>query len=136
VEGRGREVFVIGSYARRLHPWVAGVFALGVLLQAFLAGAAMPQLGGNGDFATHREVGYTVMGLIALVLLVVAGLGRADRVQIWGSIAVFVLYIVQTLLPPLRGSSPILAALHPANAIVLFGVAAWLFGRGLRASTS
>jgi len=136
VADRGREVFVIGSYARRLHPWVAGIFALGVLLQAFLAGAALPQLGGNGDFASHREVGYTLMGIVALVLVIVAGLSRADRAQIWGSIAVFVLYIVQTILPPLRSSSPILAALHPVNAIILFVIAAWLFGRGFRARTA
>lgn len=132
MEDRGREVFVIGSYARRLHPWVAGLFALGVLLQAFLAGAALPNLGGSGDFSAHVAVGYTAMGIIALVVLILAGLGRADRVQIWGSVALFVLYIVQTLLPPLRGSAPILAALHPVNAIVLFVLAGWMTVRELR----
>jgi len=125
---------MVGSYARRLHPWAAGLFALGVLLQAFLAGAALPNLGGQGDFAVHREVGYTAMGIVALVVLILAGLGRADRVQVWGSVALFVLYVVQTLLPPLRGSAPVLAALHPVNAIVLFVLAAWLMARSVRAT--
>jgi len=125
---------MVGSFARRLHPWAAGLFALGVLLQAFLAGAALQNLGGSGDFALHREIGYTAMGIVALIVLVLAGLGRADRVQIWGSVALFVLYVVQTLLPPLRSSAPILAALHPVNAIVLFGLAAWLFLRGVRSA--
>ena len=42
---------MIRTTAARIHPWLAGLFALGVLLQAFLAGAALPQLGGSGDFA-------------------------------------------------------------------------------------
>jgi sulfite exporter TauE/SafE len=123
---------MVGSTARRLHPWLAGLFALGVLLQAYLAGAALPQLGGNGDFAAHASVGYDVMGILAVAILIVAGLGRADRAQIWGSIALFVDYVVQTLLPAMVGSSPAAAALHPANAIILFGIAAWLFVRGVR----
>jgi len=127
---------MIGSWARRLHPWLSGLFALGVLLQAFLAGAAMAQLGGSDDFAAHREFGYTGMGILALLILIAAGLGRADRVQIWGSVALFVDYVIQTLLPNFRESSPLVAALHPVNAILLFGLAAWLFVRGLRANRS
>ena len=123
---------MVGSTARRVHPWLVGLFALGVLLQAFLAGAALPQLGGSGSFATHLEVGYTAMGILALLVLIAAGLGRADRQQIWGSVALFVLYVVQTLLPTFKGSTPFLAALHPLNALVLFALAAWLFYRGVR----
>jgi uncharacterized protein DUF6220 len=127
---------MIGSAARRLHPWLSGLFALGVLLQAFLAGAAMAQLGGSGDFAAHRELGYTGMGILALLVLIAAGLGRANRVQVWGSVALFVDYIVQTMLPNFRESSPVVAALHPVNAILLFGLATWMFARELRANRS
>jgi len=124
---------MVRSTAARIHPWLAGLFALGVLLQAFLAGAALPQLGGSGDFATHRDVGYTAMGILALIVLIAGGIGRANRLQIWGSIALFVLYVVQTLLPPLAGSQPMLAALHPANALILFALSAWMFVQGRRA---
>ena len=127
---------MVRSTAQRLHPWLAGIFALGVLLQAFLAGAALPQLGGSGTFATHIEVGYTWMGIAALLVVLAAGLGRTDMRQVWGSVALFVLYIVQTLLPAFRGSTPLLAALHPLNAVVLFGVAGWLFLRGFRSTPS
>ena len=123
---------MVGSNARRVYPWLAGLFALGVIVQAILAGAALPQLGGSGDFETHENVGYTVMGILALALLIAAGLGRGSSTMIWGSVAVFVLYIVQTLLPTFSGSAPILAALHPANAIVLFGLSAWLALREAR----
>ncbi len=125
---------MIGRWARRLHPWLSGLFALGVLLQAFLAGAALVELGGSGDFGGHIEMGYTGMGILALLVLIAAGLGRADRAQIWGSIALFADYVVQTLLPTLRASSPVAAALHPVNAILLFALAAWLFFRGIRAA--
>jgi hypothetical protein len=120
------------SWARRVHPWLAGLFALGVLVQGYLAGAALPQLGGTGDFGAHREVGFTVMGIIALLVLIAGGLGRGGRLAIWGSVAIFVLYIVQASLPGMAGSSPAIAALHPANAILLFGLSAWIFLRGLR----
>ena len=127
---------MVGSGARRVQPWLAGLFALGVLVQAFLAGAALPQLGGNGDFESHRSVGYTVMGILALAVLIAGGLARSGPVATWGSVAVFVLYIVQTLLPTFSGSTPILAALHPVNAVVLFGIAAWMFIRGIRPATA
>ena len=123
---------MVVSWARRVHPWLAGIFALGVIVQGYLAGSALPQLGGSGDFAAHREVGYTVMGIIALLVLIAGGIGRGGPLAIWGSVAIFVLYIVQTLLPSMAGSSPVIAALHPANAIVLFGLSAWVFLRGVR----
>ena len=124
---------MIRSTAARIHPWLAGLFALGVLLQAFLAGAALPQLGGSGDFATHRDIGYTALGILALAILIVGGIARSNRVQTWGSVGLFVLYVVQTLLPGLAGSQPALAALHPANAVLLFGLAVWMFAQGRRA---
>jgi hypothetical protein len=127
---------MVRTYAQRLHPWLAGLFALGVLVQAFLAGAALPELGGGGDFGAHRDLGYTGIGILALLVLIVGGLGRASRLQIWGSIGLFALYIVQTLLPTLAGSSPTLAALHPANAILLFALAAWMFVAERRAATT
>ena len=127
---------MIRTTAARVHPWLAGLFALGVLLQAFLAGAALPQLGGSGDFATHRDVGYTAMGILALVVLIVAGISRATRLQIWGSIGLFVLYVVQTVLPTMAGSQPTLAALHPVNAVLLFGLAAWMFVQERRGTTT
>jgi hypothetical protein len=36
-----------------------------------------------------------------------------------------VLYIVQTMLPYAKTSAPWIAALHPVNALFLFGIATW-----------
>ena len=127
---------MIRTTAARIHPWLAGLFALGVLLQAFLAGAALRELGGSGDFGAHRDVGYTAMGILALALLIVGGIARSSRLVIWGSIGVFVLYVIQTVLPTLAGSQPTLAALHPLNAVLLFGLAAWMFVQERRSTAT
>ena len=60
---------MITTGARWVHIGAAWLFVAGVLLQGYLAGAALAQLGGSGDFGTHIAVGYTVMGLLALAVL-------------------------------------------------------------------
>jgi len=105
-----------GRWAHLVFAWL---FVLGVLLQAYLAGAALAQLGGTGDFGTHISFGYSVMGLLALGVLVTALVGRAPRREVGLSVALFILYVVQTALPNARTSAPWIAALHPANAMIL-----------------
>ena len=59
------------------------------------------------------------MGLLALAVVITALVGRLPRPQVGLSVAVFILYIVQTGLPAARASAPWIAALHPANAMLL-----------------
>jgi hypothetical protein len=113
----------MNSGLRWLHAVAAWVFVAGIVIQVFLAGAAITNLGGSGDFGTHIEFGYTVLGLLSLAVLLtslVAGLGRR---QMGLGLGVLVLYIVQTILPSFRSSTPAIAALHPVNALLLFGFA-------------
>jgi hypothetical protein len=117
--------------ARRAHVWAAWLFAGGVLVQGYLAGAALAQLGGSGDFSTHLAVGYTI-GILALAVLVLALAGRFPRGQVGWSVLLVLLYIVQTSLPFLRSDSPAIAALHPANAMVLLVLAVVVAVRGRR----
>jgi hypothetical protein len=119
------------AFGRWAHMATAALFAAGVVLQAFLAGVGLTQLGGSGDFSTHIAVGYSLMALLALAVLVFAIVGRVPRRQVAWSIGLIVLYVVQTSLPFARDSSPVIAALHPANAMVLLLVAvgiAWRAG--------
>ena len=111
------------AIARWAHLVSAWLFAAGVLLQGYLAGAALAQLGGNGDFEMHVGIGYSLMGLLALAVLLFALLGRMPRAHVGWSGLLFILYIVQTALPLLRSSSPAIAALHPANAMVMLVLA-------------
>jgi hypothetical protein len=115
----------MASVLRQVHAWVAWLFVASIVVQVFLAGAAIANLGGSGNFDAHAGFGYEVVGILALALLVTAIVARAGRRNIGIAVGLFVLYIVQTILPNLRDSMPSLAALHPLNAMVLFVLGIW-----------
>jgi hypothetical protein len=113
--------------ARQIHALVAWLLVASILVQVWLAGAAIPQLGGNGNFETHRNVGYAI-GLITLALFLTAlpsGLGRRRILQ---SLGILGLYIVQSSLPYMGTNA--IEALHPVNAIVMF-VVSLLYARAV-----
>ena len=120
----------------RLHAAVAALFVVAIVVQVFLAGAALANLGGSGNFATHIDFGYTWIGLAALALLITALVARRPRREVGITVALIVLYVVQTVLPGFRSSTPWVAALHPVNALFLFGLAAWYARRTWRAAMS
>ena len=106
---------------RQVHAAVAWLLVGSIVVQVWLAGAAIPQLGGTGSFENHRYVGYLI-GLITLVLFLTAlptGLGRRRILQ---SLGIFGLYIVQSSLPYMDPELSAVAALHPVNAVVMFVV--------------
>ena len=110
---------------QRVHAAAAVVFVAAIMVQVFLAGSAIANLGGSGDFRAHAEFGYTWVGLAALAVLLTALLARRPRREVLTAAGLLILYIVQTTLPQARGSMPFVAALHPLNAMVLFVVAIW-----------
>jgi hypothetical protein len=118
---------------RRLHAWAAILWVVAIIAQVVLAGQAIGNLGGSGDFATHRDFGYTmgIVQLIALILAFPAGMSRRDK-GISGGL--LILYIVQTILPPLRSGLPFIAQLHPLNAMVLFTLSVWYAWHAWRAA--
>ena len=107
---------------RQVHAWVAWFLVGSIVVQVWLAGIAIPQLGGNGSFETHRNVGYAI-GLVTLVLLLTALPSRLGRRRILQSLGILGLYIVQSSLPYIGVGA--IEALHPVNAVVMFVVAAW-----------
>jgi hypothetical protein len=114
----------MGPLMRQVHAWLAWVFAAAIVVQVFLAGLAIPQLGGNGSFAAHRDFGYLI-GLLTLLVLVAAVLARAGRRRIAQAAGLLGLYVVQSSLPYLDPGLPAAAALHPVNALVMFGLGLW-----------
>ena len=113
----------------RVHAATAAIFVVAILVQVFLAGLAIANLGGSGNFSTHIEFGYTWMGLAALALLVTVFLARRPRRDVGIVVAIIVLYVIQTILPGFKSSSAAIAALHPVNALLLFVVAVWYLRR-------
>ncbi len=117
---------------RRLHAGAAWLFVASIVVQVFLIGAAMRQLGGSNDFSSHVDFGYTYVGLAALAVLVTAVIARVGRRAIGISVGLLVLYVVQTSLPYAKASIPLIAALHPVNALLLFALAVWYARRAWR----
>ena len=110
---------------RWVHLAAAVVFVATIVIQVFLAGSAIANLGGSGDFAVHRDFGYTWVGLASLAVLLTAIAARVGRRRIGIAFGMLVLYIIQTVLPHLKDTATWLAALHPVNALFLFGIAIW-----------
>jgi hypothetical protein len=116
----------------KVHAAAAWLFVAAIVVQVFLAGAAIAQLGGSNDFSTHREFGYTEVGIAALLVVVTGVIARAGRRAILLSLGLMALYIVQTLLPNVTG---VVAMLHPVNALLLFALAVWYARRAWRVAT-
>lgn len=109
----------MGPLFRQLHAGVAWLLVGSIVVQVWLAGAAIPQLGGNSNFENHRNVGYLI-GVVALALVLTAlpaGLGRRRILQ---SLGILGLYIVQSSLPYVGVNA--VEALHPVNAAVMLVV--------------
>ena len=109
---------------RQVHAWVAWAFVATIVIQVFLAGLAIPQLGGNGNFGSHQGFGYSI-GFVALALALSAVAARAGRRRILQSLGLLVVYVIQTVLPNLDPGLSIAAALHPVGALILFGLGTW-----------
>jgi Family of unknown function (DUF6220) len=123
---------MVTAYIRWAHVVAAWLFVVGVLVQAFLAGSALTELGGSGDFSAHTSFGYSVMGILAIAVIATALVGRLPRRQVGLSVLLFVLYFIQTSLPEARGSAPGIAALHPVNAMFLLAVGIVIAVQGRR----
>ena len=124
---------MVRSAARAVHPWLAWLFVATVILQVFLAGMAL--FAGTG-FQTHIDFGYTFPGLASLALLIATIVAGMSRREVGWAFAVLLLYVVQTILPNLRSSLPIVAALHPVNAVLLFAIGSAIALRSRRAAAA
>jgi hypothetical protein len=109
---------------RRAHAAAALIWVVAIIVQVFLAGQAITNLGGSGDFSTHVSVGYSI-GIVQLVVVILAVVARLPRRDIGIAFGILVLYIVQTLLPGAKESATWVAALHPLNAMILFTLSIW-----------
>lgn len=112
------------STMRQVHAWVAWAFVAAIVVQVFLAGLAIPQLGGSGNFSTHQGFGYAI-GIVALALVIAAAAARAGQRRILQAVGLLVVYVIQTILPNLDPGLSIAAALHPVGALILFGLGVW-----------
>lgn len=111
----------------QIHQWVTRIFLVGLLLEFYLAGAAI--FGAGLSFEPHRML-RSGLAILVILLLVLALVGRLGRKMIGFSVLLVLLTIVQVMLPSLRGNVPWIAALHPVNALALMGIRAMLRRNG------
>lgn len=102
----------------------AWLFVLGVVIQVFLAGAAIFEV---TDFIPHGYLGW-LLPLVPVLLLALALMARAGRRTALMSIALVVVTAIQPELAAARDRDPLLAAFHPANALLIFWLA-WTVAR-------
>lgn len=116
------------SYARYAFVGLVSLYLAGIVVQTFLAGAAL--FTPERDFELHRSLGY-LLHLAPIVLLIVAVAGRVGREIIRWTVALLVVQGIQPLLPLLRADMPWAAALHPVLVLAIFwlgvtlGLKAW-----------
>jgi hypothetical protein len=114
----------MASGARRIGPARLGflaaawLFVAGVVIQVFLVGL---DIFGVLDGAVHRDFAY-VYGWLAPILVLLSGAARVPTGTRRLTIVLLVLFAAQTVLPSLRDQVPLLAALHPVNALAIFAL--------------
>jgi len=119
-EGRSMEGrAVVRASIKRAFPWLAWLYVAVLVIQVFLAGLAV--FVDPATFKTPVVFGQVVVGLLTLLLPITAWLGRTRFVRI--TIGILLFYLLQTGLPEVRASYPIVAALHPVLALGLFWLA-------------
>lgn len=122
------------SSDRTVHFARLGIFAGAWLLMAclvvqlFLVGldvfAASPDEVGTA----HRDFAY-LYGWLTPALVLLAMLGRAPRWFTIETVALLVLFAIQTYLPSLQDQLPLLAATHAINALAVVSLAAMIAWR-------
>ena len=108
-------------WLRKAYAGVAWLLAAGVVVQFLLVGLAL--FAGYG-FKPHIEFGYYFISAVSLALPLLAVFGGLPRRLIGWSALLLVLILVQVSLPGFRSTAPVIAALHPVNALLVlwFGV--------------
>lgn len=112
------------AIARRSFAVASWVFLGAVLVQVFLAGAGLFKL---TDFTLHTDFGW-LLSAMPIVLVVLARMARVDRRTTQLTIALLAVAVIQPELAAARHDYPVVAALHPVNALLLFWLA-WLVAR-------
>jgi hypothetical protein len=116
------------SGARLGYRWVLALFLLCGVVQIFLAGWGAF----HGGFAAHRTLGFA-RSAIALVVVILAVLGRVGGRDIGLSILLFVLAAGgQSLWAALGEDSPFFGGLHAFEGLAILGLAGFLHGTAIR----
>ncbi len=96
---------------------IAGAFVAAIVVQVFFAGLML--FGQEGGAQLHTNTGY-ILGTAGALFLVVPALARAGAKNIVLGVVLAVATYGQPFLTFARETSPVIAALHPVNALFIF----------------
>ncbi len=117
-------------WALTVYLTLTALIFLGILSQGFLIGALLFAGAGWAGNA-HAILGLVVL-ILALLLPLAGLLARLPVSQTILSAVLFLLTLIQVILPNLSDSLPVAAALHPTTAMLLFGLTLLLLNQGWR----
>ena len=121
------------SRSRQTYTVLATIFWIGVLAQGLLAGAGIFV---SGDYMQwHQGLGHCLSSpipLIPLFLIILSFPAKLPRTDKWLAVLLFVLALIQPVFLYMRGVFPAIAALHPANAMLLFALPLYMVARARR----
>ena len=106
--------------SRYIYLVLACLFVIGVLYQVYLAGLVV--VASRAGWGDHIGLGHTLAGPLLLMLIAqyLARLPRSSKTLTW---ILFVAYALQAdVVIFMRGSAPLVSALHPVLALVDFAI--------------
>lgn len=111
----------LSRYAYAAAAWL---FVVGILTQVFLVGLSL--LGQQPSWQTHVGLGHglSIVALLMVALAYTSRLPRPMKPFTWLNLVISILLADVVIF--MRGSAPLVAALHPVLAILLFGIAGFL----------
>jgi hypothetical protein len=105
--------------ARQVLAVSAWILTIAVLVQVFLAGMAVF---GASSWQLHIDVGF-VLPVLPMIMLILAWPARPGQPVVVLTVGLLALLVIQTFLPWLRDTAPLVSALHAPNALLIFGLA-------------
>lgn len=114
--------------SRYAYAGTAWLMVLGIMMQVFFIGLSL--LGQRPSWQSHIGLGHA-LGVLPLLLIILAYVGRLPRPMKPVTWLVFAIYILLAdIVIFMRGSVPLVAALHPVLALLLFAFALFLAYKG------
>ena len=107
--------------ARKALVGLLWLYVVGVLVQFFLAGIGMPQLGGESMDA-HEGFGYAVLHLTPIIFLVIAFFAKMPK-KMLGLMAVFAVIVFVQPIWAAEFEGEAIAALHVLGGGIILGMA-------------
>lgn len=106
--------------ARVAYLVLAWAFLVGVVVQVFFIGLGL--FAGSQNLELHVTLGW-ILHLSPILVLLAAVLARAGRSRILAALGLALVVFVVPILATLRAGLPLVAALHPVGALLVFWLA-------------